>query len=266
MTEQNDFTAEKVRNVIRKLQIGDILIPVSSVISMLTAYAARIESDESAGVSKTFQCEDRYIVIKKSHLNEFQLNGLEWAIGNWGISTVQGVVVEADWPEHEPVWAMIRARMTNPPAQAAQVDTSNALLRGRALDEEPRVSHSCTMGVGCEEAGVCYASAHGQPDQCGRPTAEPVVQKDWALFTGTIGGVQVGLHGTRESIEALDAFLAAQPLAVPDGWTGWACQFPGNFPRLYGARTIAELNLYAEDGDRLIYLVESADPSPGESA
>jgi hypothetical protein len=26
----------------------------------------------------------------------------------------------------------------------------------------------CTLGVGCDEAGVCYAAAHGQPDQCGR--------------------------------------------------------------------------------------------------
>lgn len=25
----------------------------------------------------------------------------------------------------------------------------------------------CTLGVGCEESGVCYASAHGDPDKCG---------------------------------------------------------------------------------------------------
>lgn len=25
----------------------------------------------------------------------------------------------------------------------------------------------CTLGVGCEQAGVCYAAAHNQPDQCG---------------------------------------------------------------------------------------------------
>lgn len=24
----------------------------------------------------------------------------------------------------------------------------------------------CTMGVGCDEVGVCYAEAHGQPDRC----------------------------------------------------------------------------------------------------
>lgn len=26
----------------------------------------------------------------------------------------------------------------------------------------------CTMGVGCDEAGVCYAAAHGQPERCPR--------------------------------------------------------------------------------------------------
>lgn len=29
----------------------------------------------------------------------------------------------------------------------------------------------CDMGVGCDEAGVCYAAAHGEPERC--PLAEP---------------------------------------------------------------------------------------------
>ena len=44
-----------------------------------------------------------------------------------------------------------------------------ARMRGRAQEAEPRVLHSCGMGVECEEAGVCYASAHGRPEECGRP-------------------------------------------------------------------------------------------------
>lgn len=24
----------------------------------------------------------------------------------------------------------------------------------------------CSLGVGCDEAGVCYADAHNQPEQC----------------------------------------------------------------------------------------------------
>ena len=26
----------------------------------------------------------------------------------------------------------------------------------------------CTLGMGCDDVGVCYAEAHGDPDQCGR--------------------------------------------------------------------------------------------------
>ncbi len=28
------------------------------------------------------------------------------------------------------------------------------------------MSGRCTMGVGCDEYGICYAEAHGQPEQC----------------------------------------------------------------------------------------------------
>lgn len=24
----------------------------------------------------------------------------------------------------------------------------------------------CTMGVGCDEAGICFAAAHDEPDRC----------------------------------------------------------------------------------------------------
>ena len=44
----------------------------------------------------------------------------------------------------------------------------------------------CTLGVGCDEAGVCYAAAHGQPDHCADAfhdadepeTPDPVVDQD----------------------------------------------------------------------------------------
>ena len=44
------------------------------------------------------------------------------------------------------------------------------LLRGVAQEQEPRVKHTCSLGVGCEESGVCYALANGQPEQCGKPS------------------------------------------------------------------------------------------------
>lgn len=27
---------------------------------------------------------------------------------------------------------------------------------------------TCTLGVGCDDYGICYADAHGEPSQCGR--------------------------------------------------------------------------------------------------
>lgn len=33
---------------------------------------------------------------------------------------------------------------------------------------------SCGLGVGCDEAGICYAEAHGQPSKC--PHAPRVIQ------------------------------------------------------------------------------------------
>jgi len=47
-----------------------------------------------------------------------------------------------------------------------------ALIRGKAHQEEPRVRHYCTMGVGCEEYGICYALAHGSPERCGMSVYE----------------------------------------------------------------------------------------------
>ncbi|MBB4616950.1 hypothetical protein [Sphingomonas abaci] len=32
---------------------------------------------------------------------------------------------------------------------------------------------ACTLGVGCDQYGVCYAQAHGQPDQCGATETRP---------------------------------------------------------------------------------------------
>jgi hypothetical protein len=31
----------------------------------------------------------------------------------------------------------------------------------------------CTMGVGCDEVGQCYADAHGEPDRCCAPARKP---------------------------------------------------------------------------------------------
>lgn len=44
--------------------------------------------------------------------------------------------------------------------------------------------------------------------------------------------------------------------AVPEGWSGWATQYPGKMPTFFGAREIAEKNWYPEEGADLIRVVE----------
>lgn len=64
-------------------------------------------------------------------------------------------------------------------------------------------------------------------------------------------------HGNGEKARVLADVLASMFEAPSDAWSGWACQYPGKLPRLYGTREIAELNLDDENGDRLIFLKET---------
>lgn len=49
---------------------------------------------------------------------------------------------------------------------------------------------------------------------------------------------------------------AAGSTVGSQGWSGWACQYPGKLPRLYGTREIAGLNCDVENGDRVLFLSE----------
>ena len=48
---------------------------------------------------------------------------------------------------------------------------SGSILRGEA--EAVTEQRACTLGVGCDEAGACYADYHGDPSQCGRLLGSP---------------------------------------------------------------------------------------------
>lgn len=69
--------------------------------------------------------------------------------------------------------------IVNRPLQPGdRLQTRQAMLEGeverahdRAASEPPRRGRPCPMGVGCDEAGVCYAEAHGKPEEC--PNHEP---------------------------------------------------------------------------------------------
>ena len=46
------------------------------------------------------------------------------------------------------------------------------IVRGLAREndalDEARAESKCNYGVGCGTAGVCYAAAHGRPEECGK--------------------------------------------------------------------------------------------------
>lgn len=75
-----------------------------------------------------FKREDRYIVIKRSDLEKVPftyrralIEPLKWL--QTQLPDRKYLVIESDWPEHEPAWAMIEARMngTQPEGMALHV-------------------------------------------------------------------------------------------------------------------------------------------------
>lgn len=64
-----------------------------------------------------FEREERYIVIKRKHLAPYVEDDIRELLSDHGVETIECVVVESDWPEHEIVWGMIEARMTGRPMQ-----------------------------------------------------------------------------------------------------------------------------------------------------
>lgn len=59
----------------------------------------------------------------------------------------------------------------------------------------------CTLGVGCDEYGVCYAEAHGCPDRCGKPDTitfhpnkEKTTLKNYIGYVNDHSGSMSGIH------------------------------------------------------------------------
>lgn len=58
-----------------------------------------------------FKRETRYAVIKLKHLTEEGRKELNAFMEKHQIPDMACVVVESDWPEYDPVWQMIQARV-----------------------------------------------------------------------------------------------------------------------------------------------------------
>ncbi|EJC65844.1 hypothetical protein QWA_03260 [Alcaligenes faecalis subsp. faecalis NCIB 8687] len=132
--------------------------------------------------------------------------------------------------------------------------------------------------ITCRRCGVkVRQSEMGEGDAAVRwnQRATPVAaQPD--LTQQTLDDVMAGIPARDAEIEALrkeiETLRAQQPISGADGlrdqgktWSGWACQYPGKLPRLYGEKDIAVANHHPEDGDRLIFLSAQQDADKMDS-
>jgi len=68
----------------------------------------------------------------------------------------------------------------------------------------------CTMGVGCDEYGVCYADAHGQPEQCHRQAS-----------------LAPHIEAQRQALEALERIIQGFQITPVGGGDGDTCTIQG---------------------------------------
>jgi len=95
---------------------------------------------QNATSAAPFQREDRYIVIKRSDVEKVP-------VGYWSsliepIGALQAhlphrecLVIESDWPEFEPAWASIEARVTGKPAEHHQGEAINLAAVATLVDD-----------------------------------------------------------------------------------------------------------------------------------
>lgn len=96
------------------------------------------------GVPREFVREGRYIVVKPDYEDDIRTERLRNYIEEMCFHTPDCVVVEADWPEYEPVWRMIEARVIGNPTELDAAKATISQLQGlvaelRALLDAPTV-------------------------------------------------------------------------------------------------------------------------------
>ncbi|MCS3807854.1 hypothetical protein [Xanthomonas sp. 4461] len=117
--------------------------------------------------------------------------------------------------------------------------------------------------VGQEPFGHIFRVVSSDPDS-------QSAQREWSgpgcVFKFGPAPAESAQLPLRSQIQYLDLYTAPPPpAAVPvddEGWSGWATQYPGKAPVLRGAREIAELNYYPEEGQRLLFLTSATPPAP----
>ena len=83
----------------------------------------------------TIDREERYTVIKHKDLTADDRSDLDQLIQSRHIPTRECLVIESDWPEYEPAWRMIEARMTGAAPSAPKADDPVKQMLLEALEK-----------------------------------------------------------------------------------------------------------------------------------
>ena len=177
---------------------------------------------------KQFKREQRYFVVKvkdaKEYLDAHQLEKLAEIADTIsegrekdGIPAVECVVVESDWPEYEPIWKAIEARVSgaqSAPKAVAYLDLGvggymdiGTDLTDEDLDTIPKGRHM--LGIVGTYGIEGYVPAQPAP-------STPEVTDAMAIaFHCALTDVSIGEHEVEEIKKGLRAALAAAP--KPEG-------------------------------------------------
>ena len=145
--------------------------------------------NRSSNTDTPFMREDRYIVIKRSDLD--RLPGLQRHLFSQesrraheqmfaaGAPARQLLVIESDWPEYEPAWAAIEARVTGKPVEQHQGEPSEyppCDYCGIVPDHHPWHGSGLLSGVENRHIHACDACRGRLPLHPGQHKDEPVMR------------------------------------------------------------------------------------------
>ncbi|MWK59391.1 hypothetical protein GO594_25670 [Pseudomonas otitidis] len=176
----------------------------------------------------TFQRENRYIVIKRKDLDLPQEESLLHLISGNHIPTRECLVIESDWPEYEPAWRMIQARVEGATLSPAHVeDEREACERWirQQIGMPARIPmdwdgpfNRYTWAAWSARAALSAPSCPCQTD-----TARETRRKD-GIEAAELQGILLRDHQDCRPLDAglmgwAAAALSAPPAAgVPEGW------------------------------------------------
>ncbi|QHJ81954.1 MAG: hypothetical protein [Caudoviricetes sp.] len=104
-----------------------------------------------------------------------------------------------------------------------------------------------TKSNACER---CIRCIEGRFDLCKNHVRLVTASRDALPFVAF--AYAQGIDGAEAAGRAMENALEASE----DGWSGWATQYPGKMPKLWGAKHIAEANFYPEEGQRMFLMCE----------